>query len=152
VRLASKFAKCTYMTSNKFSYKESRWGIKKRTIWRWFRIRWKCWKNEFVVFHLLVSILWAKVLSPITFFQKIFSQIFQRIQNHRQILRLFVPIWNYCEIFLGGHISTFCKLWSQTHTKRLEITKNGYCKCVLEFNFQSIKGFGLFTFAKNANA
>ncbi len=33
-----------------------------------------------------------------------------------------------------AHISTFCKLWSQNHKKRLIKTKNLYYKCVLEFN------------------
>ncbi len=37
-----------------------------------------------------------------------------------------------------AHISTFCKLWSQNHKKRLIKTKNVYYKCVLEFNITFI--------------
>ena len=47
-----------------------------------------------------------------------------------------------------GHISTFCKLWSPTRTKRLKKTKNVFYKCVLEFNFASISGSGFFIFSK----
>ncbi len=47
-----------------------------------------------------------------------------------------------------GHISTFCKLWSPTRTKRLKKTKNVFYKCFLEFNFASISGSGFFIFSK----
>ncbi len=66
------------------------------------------------------------------------------------------PNWNFLrtvyldsvleKIFLG-HISTFCKLFSQMRMKRLKKSKNVY-KCVLVFNFASVSGSGLLIFPK----
>jgi hypothetical protein len=50
--------------------------------------------------------------------------------------------------FFGGHISTFCKLWSEMRKKRLKKSKNVFCKCVLEFNFAPIKESVFFIFEK----
>ena len=36
------------------------------------------------------------------------------------------------------------------HAEKALKTKNCFCKCVLDFNFVSIKGSGLFTFSKKA--
>ncbi len=48
--------------------------------------------------------------------------------------------------FFWGHISTFCKLWSQMRRKRLKKSKNVFCKCALHLNFATIKGSVFFIF------
>jgi hypothetical protein len=45
-----------------------------------------------------------------------------------------------------GHISTFCKLLSQTRTKGAKKSEKIFYKCVLEFNFAFIQGSGLLIF------
>ncbi len=54
-------------------------------------------------------------------------------------------IENILEKIFWGHISTFCKILKPNAcTKWLKITKNIFYKCVLEFNFASIHGSGLY--------
>jgi hypothetical protein len=120
--------------------------VKKRKISRWFRIRWKsfekCTKKKLLaktwrknaLFSLLL--MFVKLVLLITFFWCIFSQLFQRIRNQREILRFLTPfsIFFKTKIFLG-HFSTFFKLWNQTRRKRLKKSKNLFSKCVLDFNF-----------------
>jgi hypothetical protein len=81
--------------------------------------------NDFVIFHLLM--LWANVQRPITFFQLLFSQFFQWIQNQRQILRFLIPIWNYC-----GHIfwdlMHFLQTLKPNAHKTAQKYENGFCK------------------------
>jgi hypothetical protein len=73
-----------------------------------------------------------------------FSKLFLRIQ--RQILRFFYPYGIIARKKIWGHISTFYKLWSQKGTEWLEKkTINGFCKCVLELNYASIKDSRIFT-------
>ncbi len=56
------------------------------------------------------------------------------------------PYWiTVKNFFWGGALGKLC---SQTRTKRLEKTKNGFGKCILEFSSASIKGSGFFTFSK----
>ncbi len=82
------------------------------------------------------------------FFWCIFKQLFQRIQNQREILRFWHLFWILQKKIFLGHISTFFKLWSQTRKKWLEKSKNVFCKCVLDFNFAPIKGSVFFIFLK----
>jgi hypothetical protein len=45
------------------------------------------------------------------FFWYIFSKLFQRIRNQREILRFLTPFLIFCQKnFFKGHISTFFKL------------------------------------------
>ncbi len=81
------------------------------------------------------------------FFLVHFLQLFQRIRNQREILRFLIS-FSIKKKFLG-HIGTFCKLWSQMHKKRLKISKNVFCKCVLDFNFAPITGSVFFIFKKS---
>ncbi len=59
------------------------------------------------------------------FFWYIFSKLFQRIRNQREILRFLTPfsIFSKKKFFLG-HISTFLELWLQMRRKRLKKTEN----------------------------
>ncbi len=62
----------------------------------------------------------------ITFFGCIFSKLFQRIQNQREILRIFYP---YCIFYLKNFfalLSTLCTLWLQMRRKRLKKTKKNF--------------------------
>ncbi len=67
---------------------------------------------------------------------------FQRIQNQQLMLRFWHPYCSFQEIMFLDHISTFCKIWSQTRTKRLQKTKKVFYKCVLEFNLATINSLG----------
>jgi hypothetical protein len=44
------------------------------------------------------------------FFVFLFSKLFQRIRNHREILRFLIPILNFLWKFFFALISTFCTL------------------------------------------
>jgi hypothetical protein len=71
-----------------------------------------------------------------------------------QILRFLIPLLKLIESmwkkYFWGHISTCCKLLSQTRTKQLKKTKNVFYKCVLEFNFSSIHGSVQLIFSKKS--
>jgi hypothetical protein len=71
----------------------------------------------------------------ITFFGCIFSKLFQRIRNQREILRFLISILNFCSF------STFCNLSLQIRKKWLKKAENLFYECVLEFNYATIKGF-----------
>jgi hypothetical protein len=60
----------------------------------------------------------------ITFFCSIFSKLFQRIRNQREILRFLIPILNFWrKKNFVALISTFLKLWLQMRRKRLKKTE-----------------------------
>jgi hypothetical protein len=104
----------------------------------------KTWRKN-ALFSLLL--MFVKLVLLITFFWCIFSQLFQRIRNQREILRFFKTFFDFFKKnYFLGHISTFFKLWSQTRKKRLKKSKNVFCKCVLDFNFAPIKGSVFFIF------
>ena len=62
----------------------------------------------------------------ITFFWYIFSKLFQRIRNQREILRFLIPILNFWRNFFFALISTFLRLWLQMRRKRLKKTENRF--------------------------
>jgi hypothetical protein len=66
------------------------------------------------------------------------------IRNQREILGFYDTFFDKKKIV--GHISTFFRLWSQMHKKRLKKSKNVFGKCVLDFNFAPIKGSVFFIF------
>jgi hypothetical protein len=104
----------------------------------------KTWRKN-AIFSLLL--MFVKLVLLITFFGCIFSQLFQRIRSQREILRFLTPFLIFFQkIFFLGHISIFFKLWSQTRKKRLKKSKNVFSKCVLDFNFATIKGSVFFIF------
>jgi hypothetical protein len=76
------------------------------------------------------------------FFWCIFSNLFQRIRNQREILRFLIPILNFWRKIFFALIGTFFKLWLQIRRKRLKKKENlFFYECVLEFKYASIKGF-----------
>ncbi len=103
--LASKFAKSANMTQKKIFLTKIKKNIKKRRISRWFLIRWKsckkCIKKKLQAKQVWRT--WVKVKKVhifvtfllITFFGCIFSKLFQRIRNRREILRFLIPILNF---------------------------------------------------------
>ncbi len=59
------------------------------------------------------------------FFWVHFLQLFQQNRNQREILRFFdIFIFIFFKTIFWGHISMFCKLWSQMRKKRLKKSKN----------------------------
>jgi O-antigen ligase len=78
----------------------------------------------------------------INFFWCIFSNLFQRIQNQREILRFLIPIFNFCKKKFFALISTFFRLWLQMRRKRLKKKRKiVFYECLLEFDYATIKGF-----------
>jgi hypothetical protein len=71
----------------------------------------------------------------------IFSKLFQRIRNQREILRFLIPILIFWKKIFFALISTFlnfdCKCAGNSSKKR----KIFFYECVLEFNYATIKGF-----------
>jgi hypothetical protein len=64
-----------------------------------------------------------------------FLQPFQRVRNYH--LRYLIPMLNFCKIIVLCHMSTFCKFWSQTSSKRLEKTKKPFFyNCIFKLNHQ----------------
>ncbi len=59
----------------------------------------------------------------ITFFWYIFSKLFQRIRNQREILGFLTP-FSILKKKILCHISTFFELWLQMRRKRLKKTEN----------------------------
>ncbi len=71
----------------------------------------------------------------------IFSKLFQRIRNQREILRFLIPILNFLINIFFALISTFCKLWLQMRRKRLKKTENLFfwmCLRILLGNHQRV--------------
>jgi hypothetical protein len=67
----------------------------------------------------------------------IFSNLFQRIPDQREILRFLIPILNFWrKKFFFALIRTFFKLWLQMRRKRLKKTEN----CILWMCLR-MKGF-----------
>jgi hypothetical protein len=88
-----------------------------------------------------------KSSQPCNFLHVHFLLLFQRFKI--SIKFLMIPILKiFGKIYFLGHISTFCKLLSQTRMKWRKKTKNVFYKCVLEFTFSSIYGSGLLIFLK----
>ncbi len=73
----------------------------------------KKWKRAFFRHILLITFLWC-----------IFSKLFQRIWNQREILHFLIPILNFLIKNFFALINTFCKLWLQMRKKRLKKTEN----------------------------
>ena len=129
--------------------------VKKRRISRWW-IRWKscekCTKKKLLaktwrknaLFSLLL--MFVKLVLLLPFFCAFFNNFF----NEFEISVKFCVFWHLFRVFpkkfFLGHISTFFKLWSQTRKKRLKKSKNLFSKCVLHFNFATIKGSVFFIF------
>ncbi len=110
-------------------------GVKKRRISRWFRIRWKnCEKmhqKKVISKTSLTNIskseknAFFRQVFAHNFFWYIFSKLFQRIRNQREILRFLTPFPIFSKnIFFLCFISTFFKLWLQMRRKRLKKTEN----------------------------
>ncbi len=133
-------------------------GVKKRRISRLFWIRWKRFEKmyqhkvssknvtEKCTFFTFTHV--RQTCFAYNFFWCIFSQLFQRIRNQREILCFFYTFFDFCQktFFRSYCISPFLKLWSQTRKKRLKKSKNVFSKCVLDFNFAPIKGSVFFIF------
>ncbi len=81
----------------------------------------KTWRKNA---HFSLLFMFVKLVLLITFFWCIFSQLFQRIWNQREVLRFLTPFWILKKKNFFGHISTFFKLWSQMRKKRLKKSKN----------------------------
>ena len=84
----------------------------------------------------------------ITFFWCIFSQLFQRIRNQREILRFLTPFSIFVKKNFLGHISTFSNFEAKRARNGSKNQKNVFSKCVLDFNFAPIKGSVFFIFKK----
>jgi len=83
------------------------------------------------------------------FFWCIFSQLFQRIRNQREILRFLTPFSIFSKKNFFSPISVlFSNFEAKRAKKRLKKLKNVFCKCVLDFNFAPIKGSVFFIFKK----
>ncbi len=99
----------------------SKKGVKKRRISRWFWIRWKsCWKmhTKKVVSKTSLTNMstsekraYFRHVFANNFFWCIFSNLFQRIRNQREILHFLYPYWIF-------------ELWLQMRRKRLKKTEN----------------------------
>ncbi len=139
--LQSKCTKSANKRQKYFFYKNSIWVSKNAEFHADFEsvekvlIKWtqkklleKTWR-KYALFSLLL--MFVKLVLLVTFFCAFFISFF--------------CIFLQKKIF-WGHISTFCKLWSQTRKKRLKKSKNVFCKCVLDFNFAPIKGSVFFIF------
>jgi hypothetical protein len=48
-----------------------------------------------------------------------------------------------------GSPKHFLQTWKSNADETARKNENGFCECVIEFNFAAIKGSGLFAFAKN---
>ncbi len=64
----------------------------------------KTWRKN-ALFHI-----YSVRQTAYNFFCGIFSQLFQRIQNQRKILRFLTPLLTLKKLKILGHISTFFKL------------------------------------------
>jgi hypothetical protein len=98
-----------------------------------------CMCRNYVLFHLSVLCFQPNNFLRVNFFAT-FSTDLNSASNYAFFDTHIKIIWKK---YLFGHISTFCKLWSQTRAKRLQKSKNIFYKCVLEFNFASFNGSGL---------
>jgi hypothetical protein len=81
-----------------------------------------------------------------------FKQLFQWIRNQREILRFFDTFLFFAKKNFLGLISTFFQTLKPKAQKRLKQSKNVFCKCVLDFNFASIKGSVFLIFKKKSNS
>ncbi len=124
----------------------------KRRISRWFRIRWKSFKKMHTKKVISKTSLtnmsnseksaYFRHVFDNNFFWCIFSNLFQRIRNQREILRFLIPILNFCEkkiflLLLALFLDFDCKCAENGSKKR----KIVFYECVLEFNYATIKGF-----------
>ncbi len=91
----------------------------------------------------------SKSSHPCNILRVHFFAIFSTDSKSASISAFFdTHITNIWKKYFLGHISTSCKLLSQTRTKRRNKTKNVFYKCVLEFISSSIYGSGLLIFSK----
>jgi hypothetical protein len=91
----------------------------------------------------------SKIPFPVkNFFRRIFFATFSSDLKSALNSAFFYTHFNYCERkILFGHISTFAN-FDAKRAQNGKKTENGFCKCVLEFNFEFMIGSGLFAFAK----
>ncbi len=105
--------------------------------------------RKYALFLLLLMFVILVLL--ITFFCTFFNIFFNGFEISVKFC-IFWHLFRFFQIFLfKGHISTFFKLWSQTRKKRLKKSKNVFCKCVLDFNFEPMEGSVFFIFKKKSN-
>ncbi len=137
---------------NFFFDKKSQKGSKKRRISRWFRIRCKsCRKIHTKKVISKTSLTNISKSEKSAFFHHIFANNFFLVHVFKTFSMDSKSVWNsvffwhlfrfFSEKFFLGHISTFFQLWLQKRRKRLKKQKIFFYKCILEFNYATIKGF-----------
>jgi hypothetical protein len=72
---------------------------------------------------------------PITFLWYIFSKLFQRIRNQREILRFLTPF------SIKKKKKKFLTANAQAQVRAQKKRKIFFHECILEFNYATIKGF-----------
>jgi len=112
----------------------------------------KTWRKN-ALFSLLL--MFVKLVLLITFFWCIFSQLFQRIRNQREILRFLTHFrFKKKKIFLG-HISTFFQLDAKRARNGSKNQKTYFLNVVVYFNIFLLSFLLLFgkksVFAQNIN-
>jgi hypothetical protein len=75
------------------------------------------------------------------FFWCVFSKLFQRIQNQREILRFLTPFSIKKKKKILGHNSTFSHFDCTCPGNGSKKGKIFFYECILEFNYATIKGF-----------
>ncbi len=128
--------------------------IKKHRISCWFRICWKSFEKmhtkkaetwrKYALFTLLL--MFVKLVLLITFLYAFFNNFLNGSKISVKFCVFWCLFWLFQNKNFYGHISTFWKLWSQTHKKWLKKSKIVFSKCVLDFNFAPTKGFLFFIF------
>ena len=132
-------------------------SINKRRISGWFRIHWKSFEKIHPQKFISTNVTEICTFFTFTYVrQTCFACNFFLVHFFTTFSTDSKSAWNsgFFDIFLDffqkkfslGHISTFCKLWSQMRKKRLKKSKNVFCKCVLDFNFAPITGSVFFIF------
>ncbi len=158
LRICSQSSKKVLIWPKKKFFWQNRKRCQKRRISRWFRIRWKSFEKMYQK-----KVISKNVTERCTFFmftpvrQTCFAYNFFVVHFFTTFSTDSKSAWNsaFLDTFFDflkkkilGNISTFFKLWSQTRKKRLNKSKNVFCKCVLDFNFAPIKGSVFFIFKK----
>ncbi len=140
-------------------YSKIQYGYQKRRISHWLRIRWKSFEK--MHHKKLLAKMWRKksLFSLFThvrqtffaynFFLCIFLQLFQRIRNHREILRFLISFLIFCKKkFFGVILALFANFEAERAKNGSKNLKKVFSKCVLDFNFAPLKGSVFFNLKK----